>query len=294
MKHTLRSVVRNNMPFACGSLALVWQALFFYVPLICVIWTSFSGESLLAGFEPFLSWVYVTIIARSIAMALITAVICLGIGYPFAYFLAFRAGALRNVLLFFVMLPFWINLLLHISAWLLVLDRQGVISTALQWLGLLSQPLMIMNSYWAIGIVMVYFYLPFMILPLYAALDRFDKRLLEASSDLGATWTQTVLYVLLPLTMSGIRVGVLLVTIPTFGEFIIPEIMGGDRTMFVGSVITHFILATESAVAGAAFTLISSAVLVLVAGALYIFLGFWCPREQYLVPADGETVQEGQ
>lgn len=284
------TLLREALPFACGSLALVWQVLFFYLPLALVIYVGFSGEHLLEGFTPFLTAAYARILLRSIAMALTTATLCLCIGYPFAYFLAFRAGRIRNALLFFVMLPFWINILLHICAWLLVLDRQGAMSTFLQQLGLISKPLMMMNSYWAIGIVMVYFYLPFMILPLYATLDRFDIRLVEASLDLGATWRQTVLRVLLPLTMSGIRVGILLVTIPTFGEFIIPEIMGGDRTMFVGSVITHFILATESEVAGAAFTLLSSLVLMLVAAILYGGLGYLIPDSEKLTPAPEERL----
>lgn len=275
-----RSWHRGYLPFAFGSIALVWQILFFYVPLVSVVLMSISGATWYEGFAPFFTLVYVRILARSVVMALATAATCLCIGYPFAYFLVFHAGRLRNMLLFFMMLPFWINLLLHICAWLFVLDRQGVVSAFLQQWGIISEPLMIMNSYWAVAIVMVYFYLPFMILPLYAALDRFDTRLLEASLDLGASWTQTVFRVLIPLTMSGIRVGMLLVTIPTFGEFIIPEILGGDRTMFVGSVITHFILATESDVAGAAFTLLSTFVLVCIALLLYSGLGYYMPHSE--------------
>ncbi len=273
-----RSWHRGYLPFFCGSLSLVWQLLFFYIPLLAVVIISISGDTWYEGFAPFFTFVYAKILARSVAMALVTATVCLLIGYPFAYFLVFYAGRWRNLYLFFMMLPFWINLLLHICAWLFVLDRQGVLSVLLQQMGIISKPLAIMNSYWAIAVVMIYFYLPFMILPLYAALDRFDTRLLEASLDLGASWTQTVIRVLLPLTLSGIRVGMLLVTIPTFGEFIIPEILGGDRTMFVGSVITHFILATESDVAGAAFTLVSTGVLVAVSLLLYFGLGYYMPR----------------
>jgi spermidine/putrescine transport system permease protein len=269
--------IQKYLPFTLGSLSLVWQALFFYVPLACVILLSFTGETPLAAFKGFMSLVYVRIILRSLGMALLTSFICLIVSYPFAYFLVFHTNQLRNFFLFLVMLPFWTNFLLHICAWFFVLDRQGLLSTLLQNMGIIAGPLHILNTYWAIIIMMVYFYLPFMILPLYTALDRFDQRLLEASLDLGATWWQTVARVLIPLTMPGIRVGFLLVCIPAFGEFAIPEFMGGDRTMFVGSVIKHLILGAESEISGAAFTLLSSLVLIVVIGMLYWAIGRFIP-----------------
>jgi len=275
---TIYSCASEYLATIGGAWILSWQLLFFYIPLVFVVLLSLSGDSWTDTFLSFFTSVYVRIIARSLVMALGTAITCLAIAYPFAYFLVFRAGRLLNLLLFLVMLPFWTNFLLHICAWFFVLDRQGVLSHALQYLGIMSEPLNILNGVGAIGIMMVYFYLPFMILPLYAALDRFDKRLIEASLDLGASWRQTVIRILLPLTASGIRVGFLLVFIPAFGEFAIPEFMGGDRTLFVGSVITHFILGTESSVAGAAFTLISSAVLVCAVALLYMMIGLCIPK----------------
>lgn len=269
---------QKYVSFACGSLAFVWQALFFYVPLLLVLVTGFSGETWQAGFIPFLNYTYIHILAKSAVMALGTSLICLLIGYPLAYFIVFRAGKMRDLLLFLVMLPFWTNFLLHICAWFFVLDYNGFFNQFLLRWGIISAPLHILNTYWAIGLVMVYFYLPFMILPLYATLDRFDKRLLEASLDLGATWRQTVMHVLIPLTISGIRVGFLLVCIPAFGEFVIPYFMGGDRTMFAGSVISHFVLKIESGIEGAAFTLLSSLVLIMLAGTVYCVLGHFIPR----------------
>lgn len=271
---------QRYMSFAAGSLAFVWQAIFFYVPLLFVLVTGFSGETWYSGFVPFVNYTYLNIMARSVVMALGTSVVCFLIGYPLAYFLVFHSGIMRDVMLFLIMLPFWTNFLLHVCAWFFVLDYQGVMNQGLMWMGVIKQPLHVLNTYWAIGIVMVYFYLPFMILPLYAALDRFDKRLLEASLDLGASWTQTVTRVLLPLTISGIRVGFLLVCIPAFGEFVIPYFMGGDRTMFVGSVITHFILKSESGIEGAAFTLLGSLVLIVLAGAIYSWFGLFVPRSE--------------
>jgi spermidine/putrescine transport system permease protein len=264
--------------FLCCSLAFIWQALFFYVPLLFVLIAGFSGETWYAGFVPFLNYAYVTILARSVIMALGTALVCLFIGYPLAYVIVFHAGKMRDLLLFLIMLPFWTNFLLHICAWFFVLDYNGFFNQYLLHWGIIKVPLHLLNTYWAIGLVMIYFYLPFMILPLYATLDRFDKRLLEASLDLGATWRQTVMRVLIPLTISGIRVGFLLVCIPAFGEFVIPYFMGGDRTMFAGSVISHFVLKTESGVEGAAFTLLSFAVLIALAGTVYFALGFFIPQ----------------
>ena len=274
----VRAMNQKYLSFACGSLAFVWQALFFYVPLLFVLVTGFSGETWDAGFLPFLNHTYFKILARSVVMALGTSLACLCIGYPLAYFIAFRAGKMRDLLLFLVMLPFWTNFLLHICAWFFVLDYNGFFNQFLLHWGIISAPLHVLNTYWAIGLVMVYFYLPFMILPLYATLDRFDKKLLEASLDLGATWRQTVMHVLIPLTLSGIRVGFLLVCIPAFGEFVIPYFMGGDRTMFAGSVISHFVLKIESGIEGAAFTLLSSLVLIVLAGTVYSLLGYFIPR----------------
>lgn len=277
VSHARTGSSRSLIPFLCGSMSLVWQVLFLVVPLGTLIALSFSGDRVFEGFLPFLNYGFVHILMRSLGMALSTALLTLVIGYPFAYFLVFHGGKFRTFLLFLMMLPFWTNFLLHVCAWLIVLDRSGPLSMFLQACGLIHGPLTILNSQWATAIMMVYFYLPFMVLPLYAVFERFDKRLLEASLDLGANWTQTVARVLLPLTMSGVRIGILLVFIPAFGEFAIPEFMGGNRTMFVGSAIYHFVVTAESTVMGAACTLLASCVLAGVAWLLYRAIGRFVP-----------------
>jgi len=267
--------MNNYRYFLLGIPAIVWQILFFYIPLIFIVGLSFSGATYSQYFAPFFGATYFSIIARSLILALSNAIVCTLIAYPLAYFLAFRAGRFKYFFLFLVILPFWNNFLLHISAWIFVLDRHGVLNNFLTGVGLIQDPLPILNSPVAVGIMMVYFYLPFMVLPLYATLERFDRRLIEASSDLGATWWQTVTKILLPLSMSGIRSGFFLVFIPSFGEFAIPEFMGGNKTMYVGSLVSHLILGSQTVASGAAFTLISSVVLLVAV----IFI-YWCLRSK--------------
>lgn len=258
--------------FFIGVPGFVWQVLFFYVPLLCIIGLSFSGATWFSNFAPFFRASYFTVIGRSLFLATLNATLCTLIAYPLAYFLAFRAGRMKMLLLFLVILPFWNNFLVHIYAWTFVLDHQGIINTFLLQTHLIDQPIHFLNSFPAVVVMMVYFYMPFMILPLYAALERFDRRLIEASLDLGATWWGTMRHVLIPLSMPGIRTGFFLVFIPSFGEFIIPEFMGGNKNMYVGTVVSDFILGTQTIGQGAAFTIISSCALVVVAGLLYLVL----------------------
>jgi spermidine/putrescine transport system permease protein len=163
--------------------------------------------------------------------------------------------------LFLLLVPFWTNFLLHIYAWFFVLEREGFLNTLLSKLHLISEPLQLLNTPFAIMIMMVYYYLPFMVMPLYSALEKMDPRLIEASFDLGASWRQTVLRVILPLTKKGLKAGFFLVYIPSFGEFAIPELMGGDKWMFVGNVIASYMLGDETGSLGAAFTLLAAVAL---------------------------------
>jgi len=259
-------------PFFLGIPGFVWQVLFFYVPLLCIIGLSFSGATWLSNFAPFMRASYFTVIGRSLMLATLNATLCTLVAYPVAYFLAFRAGRMKMPLLFLVILPFWNNFLVHIYAWTFVLDHQGIVNTLLLKLNLIQTPIHFLNSFPAVVLMMVYFYMPFMILPLYAALERFDRRLIEASLDLGASWWQTMRHVLIPLSMSGIRTGFFLVFIPSFGEFIIPEFMGGNKNMYVGTVVSDFILGTQTVGQGAAFTIMSSCALIIAAGILYLVL----------------------
>ncbi|MFS8563280.1 MAG: ABC transporter permease [Rhabdochlamydiaceae bacterium] len=183
--------------------------------------------------------------------------------------MAFSSKKFKNIGLFLLLIPFWTNFLLHVYAWFYVLEKQGFVNNLLLSLNIIQEPILMLNSLFAIMIMMVYYYLPFMVLPIYSSLERFSPSLIEASLDLGASWFQTFRRIMLPLTMRGVRAGFLLVYIPAFGEFVIPELMGGDKQMFVGNVISQYILAQETGSLGAAFTVLSGFILIITVVVLY-------------------------
>lgn len=268
---------RTELPFAVGIPALVWQVLFFYIPLLFIVISSFIRVSVSGVFEGFtlhnitlfLTPTYLKVILASLILALTNALLCFSIAYPLAYFLAFVGKKNKNFFLFFLIVPFWTNFLLHVYAWFYVLERHGFLNTLLLKLGWIEKPLNLLNSPFAIMIMMVYYYLPFMFLPIYSSLERFNYNLIEASYDLGANWLQTFRRIMLPLTSQGIIAGFFLVFIPSFGEFAIPELMGGDKKMFVGTVVSQYMLGEGTGSLGAAFTLISS--IILLATAILLF-----------------------
>jgi len=171
---------------------------------------------------------------NSVKFAAITAALCLAIGYPFAYFMARAKPAIRPVLLMLVMMPFWTSFLLRIYAWKGILANNGILNSFLIDIGMISEPLHLMNTKFSLIIGMVYAYLPFMILPLYANLVKMDVRFIEAAADLGATPWQTFWRVTVPLSKSGIIAGTMLVFIPAVGEYVIPELLGGPETLMIG------------------------------------------------------------
>ncbi|MEO5933516.1 MAG: ABC transporter permease subunit, partial [Duganella sp.] len=170
----------------------------------------------------------------SLKFAAITTALCLIIGYPFAYFMARAKPTIRPVLLMMVMLPFWTSFLLRIYAWKGILANNGILNNFLIGIGAISEPLHLMNTQFSLIIGMVYAYLPFMILPLYANLAKMDTRFLEAAADLGATPLQTFWRITVPLSKSGIIAGSMLVFIPAVGEYVIPELLGGPETLMIG------------------------------------------------------------
>lgn len=180
---------------------------------------------------------YVQTYLSSIKYALITTLICLAIGYPFAYFMARSPKHLQPMLLMMIMLPFWTSFLLRIYAWKTLLVNNGVINNALLSLGIIDAPLEMMNTPFSLLIGMVYSYLPFMILPLYANLSKLDLRYLEAAADLGTSPFKTFWLITVPLSKAGIIAGSMLVFIPAVGEYVIPELLGGPNTLMIGRVL---------------------------------------------------------
>ena len=180
---------------------------------------------------------YVKTYISSIKYALITTLICLGIGYPFAYFMARARKHIQPTLLMLIMLPFWTSFLLRIYAWKTLLVSNGVINNVLMSLHVINTPLEMMNNSFSLTIGMVYSYLPFMILPLYANLSKLDLRYLEAAADLGTSPFKAFWLITVPLSKAGIIAGSMLVFIPAVGEFVIPELLGGPDTLMIGRVL---------------------------------------------------------
>ena len=181
--------------------------------------------------------IYIEAYLRSIWYALCTAVLCLVMGYPFAYFIARSAPSVRPALLMMVMLPFWTSFLLRVYAWKGILADQGVVNQVLMGLGLISEPIQMLYTNVSMLVGMTYVYLPFMVLPLYANLVKMDFRLLEAAYDLGTTPFKAFWLVTVPLSKAGIVAGFMLVFIPAVGEFVIPSLLGGPENIMIGRVV---------------------------------------------------------
>ncbi|WP_071673541.1 ABC transporter permease subunit [Nioella nitratireducens] len=173
----------------------------------------------------------------SLKIALISTFFTLCVGYPIAYGMARAAPEWRPTLMMLVILPFWTSFLIRVYAWIGILSSEGYLNQFLQWIGLISEPLQIMNTPTAVYIGIVYTYLPFMILPIYATLDRMDESLLEAAEDLGCSRLSAFWMVTFPLSRSGIIAGCFLVFIPAIGEFVIPSLLGGSSTLMIGKVL---------------------------------------------------------
>jgi putrescine transport system permease protein len=174
---------------------------------------------------------------KSVLMAAMATALCLLLGFPIAYGIARAEPATRNILLLLIVLPFWISFLLRVYAWMGLLNNYGVINNFLMWAGITEQPIAMMYTDFAIYIGLVYSYLPFMILPLYATLERMDLNLVEAAQDLGATPTGAFWSITWPLARPGVIAGCLLVFIPATGEYVIPYLLGGPESLLIGRVL---------------------------------------------------------
>jgi len=249
----------------------IWLGLFFLVPLLFILAYSFGtsgiyGEMTL-GFNPgnylrVFDPLYLEIVGRTLVIALTNTLLCLLLGYPLAYFIAFKGGRWKNILILLVMIPFWTSLLLRAYAWVVILSGNGIANRTLQFLGITDEPLLLIFTPQAVTMGMVYSYLPFMILPLYAALEKFDVRLKEAAQDLGASRWHTFWRVTFPLSMPGVIAGSILVFIPSAGEFVIPNLLGGARTVLVGNLIQAQFLQARDWAFGSALAVMLAALLV--------------------------------
>ena len=237
-------------------------------------WTAYAEYPLL--FEQELdgslsvNYDYLQIFLRSFLQSLLTTLICLVIGFPTALYMAMQPERRRNLLVFLVTVPFWTNLLVRNYAWILLLRNGGVIDWTLIRLGITSQPLDVLYTPLATGIGLVYSFLPYMILPIYVSLEKLDRRLIEAAFDLGANRWRALRRVILPLAMPGIVGGAILVFVPGLGAFISPELLGGAKSMMIGSLIQQQFGQSRNWPFGAAlsFVLLALVLLALMAHAL--------------------------
>ncbi|WP_038794955.1 ABC transporter permease subunit [Burkholderia pseudomallei] len=236
-----------------------WLVLFFLVPFVLVVKISFAQLQL--GIPPyteltaladgvlsiklnlqhyaflFSDSLYFATYVNSVVVAAVTTLLCLLIGYPMAYYIARSNPGTRNLLMMAVMLPFWTSFLIRVYAWIGILKNNGLLNNFLLWTGLISTPIELYRTNVGVYIGMVYSYLPFLVMPLYAHLVKMDLRLLEAAYDLGAKPWKAFVQITLPLSKNGIIAGCLLVFIPAVGEYVIPELLGGANTLMIGRVM---------------------------------------------------------
>ena len=275
----------------------VWLLLFFVLPFLILLRISVtdmgsgvdpfvplidaSGDAwrLLLAFKNYISifsdgdasggaTIYVDAYKTSLKNAALTTLLCLAIGYPFAYFLARCRPSIRPALLMLVMLPFWTSFLLRIAAWKGILADQGVLNNLLLWLGVIKEPMVMLYTDVSMLVGMTYVYLPFMILPLYANLVKMDLRLLEAAHDLGASSFKAFWLITVPLSKAGIIAGCMLVFIPSVGEFVIPSLLGGAENIMIGRVVWDEMFSSNNWPRASALSVVMI-VLILVPLALY-------------------------
>jgi spermidine/putrescine transport system permease protein len=253
------------------SPALLWLGLFFLAPIAIVAALSVATRGpygavewtlTAANFARALDPLYLPVYWRTLWIAGLTTIVCLAVGYPVAYLIATRASAAwKSTLLILAIVPFWTSFLVRTYAWRFLLQEDGAINGALGLLGLPTQKLLYTDA--AVLLGQVYGELPFMILPLYAALERLDRRLLEAASDLGAGPVSRFVRVTVPLTRSGIVAGCVLVFVPSLGAFITPDMLGGARSMMVGTLIQNQFVQRDQPFGSAVSMLLAATVLAL-------------------------------
>jgi spermidine/putrescine transport system permease protein len=290
------------------SPSLFWLVVFFAVPLLLVLAISFGERGTYGGvrwnltlsnYARFFDPLYLRIFGRTIVIALITTLICLLLGYPLAYFIARRPVRWRNGLILLLMIPFWTNFLIRTYAWLLILRDQGFINTF--WTGSLHNflvwaagaipigiwqplieatvhPLPLFGTNLAIIVGLVYAWLPDMVLPCYASIERFDFSLVEAAQDLYANRRKSFLRIILPLTMPGIVAGSILVFIPSLGAYVTPDLLGGAKTVMIGNVIYSQFMSARDQPFGAAISFVLMAVM-LIGTLIYFRMGTERPSD---------------
>ncbi|WP_333783039.1 ABC transporter permease [Lutispora saccharofermentans] len=281
LKNLLRSLKGTLGITATILPAALWMLGFFVMPLILIVAVSFCtrGEVgdivysfTLKNYAKLINPLYISIFIKSMAIALFTTMLCLVFGYPFAFIVAKANKKIKPLLLVLIMLPFWTNSLVRTYAMIVLLRTEGIINTMLRYFSLINEPLQLMYNNTAVMIGMLYMMFPFMVLPLYASIEKLDMRLLEAADDLGAKPLNKFLQVTLPLTKGGILSGSLLVFVPTLGLFFITDLMGGSKVVLMSNLIKNQFLTARDWPFGSAISVILIIVMIVMID-LYIRQG---------------------
>ncbi|MEG2058499.1 MAG: ABC transporter permease [Lachnospiraceae bacterium] len=255
----------KTTPMVMIGPTVIWLLLFLIVPLTLIIGISFLTKNAYGGVEFSFSMdaykelfksEYALVFLNSFKLSGMTTIICLLIGYPFAFVIAHAEPKYKPILILLVMLPFWINSMIHIYGWNTLLRSQGIINQLLIGIGIIDTPLNMLYTNGAVLLGMVYDLLPFTILPIYTSIEKVDPSLLEASRDLGAGRAHTFFRVILPLTMPGIFAGSIQTFIPSLGLFYISDMMGGAKTMYIGNLIKNQFMSARNWPMGAALSIV--------------------------------------
>lgn len=260
------------------AIIFLWLIIFMLAPNFLVFATSFftrDNQDLiklsftLDNYTQLFDELYIQIFFNSLKMAGIATILCLVIGYPFAFIISKMKAKYRAALLFLLILPFWTNSLIRIYGIKSVLGVKGVLNNFLLWLGVIDSPLRILNSEIAVTLGLVYLLLPFMILPLYSSIEKLDIKLIEAARDLGAKSLQRFIKIILPLTLPGIISGCLLVLLPAMGMFYVSDLLGGSKALLIGNVIKSEFLITRNWPFGSVLSIFLTVIMAILLVAYY-------------------------
>lgn len=263
-----------------------WLVTFFLLPLIILFIYSFGHKGNYGGvvfdftFNNYINIIdplYFKMLIRSIWYAFISTVISLLIGYPMAYFISSSSDRMKSLLMFLIILPFWTNFLIRIFSWVIILGDNGIINKSLLFLGLIDQPLTLLYNEFSVIVGLIYGELPYMILPIIASLDKLDRTLLEASTDLGASKFKTFFKITFPLSIPGVVTGIIFVFIPALGQFVVPDILGSSSSFMIGNIITNQFLQVRDWPFGSAISMI---LMMAVSLGIYFYIKYANPNPQ--------------
>lgn len=251
----------TNIARLCG----LWLILLAFVPFVLLLVISLLKRGYsefyvlqfdINAYTKLFDWVYLRVFLESLKLAFVTTIGCLLLAYPFTYFLVSKGLKLRQFLFFLVIVPFWTSSLIRTYALIAIIKTNGLLNSLLLKINIINEPIEILYTDWAVLIGLIYTMLPYMILPLYSNLEKLDSEIKEAARDLGASPSQTFLRVILPLSSPGIVAGIILVFIPSLGLFFIPDILGGSKSLVLGSLIRDQFLITRNWPFGASLSVI--------------------------------------